>query len=100
MRRIELLLGDDSDGPGERQFSQLLPEFSADTVAGVGKDGAEPHSCLPETLQLVDGDAPLRPERYVSRNTGLFALLPILSPRLRQVELQRERDRHVIAGER
>lgn len=83
IRRIELLLRDDSHCPEQLLLAETAAKISAYAVARVGEHRAESNARLLETAHLVESDAPLRLELDVVGDIDLGATLLVVGPRRR-----------------
>src|SRR5688572_6391202 len=100
IRRIELLLRDDSHCPEQLLFAEAAAKIGTHAVARVGEHRAESNAGLLEPAHLVESDAPLRLELDVVGNIDLRAPFLVVGPRLREIQPQRDRNGHVVFRQR
>lgn len=98
--RPDIDLGGDAHDVAQAKLGQPLPEFSLDSIAGIGQH-AVTRSTLPEqVLDLRQGDRCLGRKPDVLGNPGLVATRLVFAPILGQVQATIHRQAAALARQR
>jgi hypothetical protein len=88
-----------ADGIAQPALRQTGPELRHLAIFGIGGHTAEHRPSEPNSVDFLQGDAPLRLELDGQRNAGAQATVHIPRPGLRQERAQPDTDRHLAAGQ-
>ena len=88
-----------ADGVAQPALRQTGPERRRLAILGIGGHTAEHRPGGPDSVDFLQGDAPLGLERDGQRNAGAQATVDIARPGFGQERAQPDTDRHLAAGQ-